>query len=478
MPEITPIRLSDLTSLIQDTLQQRFDRESFWILADVSDHKFYETRKHHYFNLVEKDNVSGELVARVAATAWGDGSRNIDVFQQETGQRFTNGIHVLARVKVSFHSSYGLSLRVLEVDSRFTLGELEKKKQETIKRLLDECPEFIKMVGDHIVTRNKGHQLPLVIQRVAVVSSRQSAGFQDFMHTLHTNSFGYLFKVDEYHAKVQGEANARILVDQLVNVYQSGKNYDVVVIIRGGGAETDFLIFNDYYLNKAIAKFPIPIITGIGHQKDQSIADLMAHTETKTPTKAGEFIVAHNRRFEDQIIEVQKNVIIKAQQIFSSQQRGLTQLNSLVVNKTRDYLSRFNNEMVRLNRIITQNSRQTVHERKNELVSLSSQIVTRPRIVVGNKMHELEQIVSNIATFRNQYLKNQKGYLQHYVSLIRMASPEKTLERGFALVKKGDRIITDPNDVDKGEDITIILQKTEIISTVKEKKQHDGTNQL
>lgn len=478
MPDISPIRLSDLTSLIQDTLQQRFERESFWVLADVSDHKFYDARKHHYFNLVEKDNVSGEMVARVAATAWGDGSRNIEVFEQQTGQKFTTGIHVLARVKVGFHSTYGLSLRLLDVDYRFTLGELERKKQETIKRLLNECPEFVKLVGDQIITRNKGHELPIVIQRIAVVSSRQSAGFQDFMHTLRTNTFGYMFIVDEFHAKVQGEANARILVEQLVNVFQAGKAYDVVVIIRGGGAETDFLIFNDFYLNKAIARFPIPIITGIGHQKDQTIADLMAHTETKTPTKAAEYIVAHNRYFEDQLLSLQKNVIIKAQQIFTARQRVLSQLNSLMVNKTRDYLSHYNNEMVRINRIITQNSRQMIHERKNEMVSLSSRIIARPQIIVANRIHALEQIVSNIITFRNQYLKNQRGYLQHYVSLIQMASPEKTLKRGFALVKKGARIITDPEEIGIGEDISITLKETEIRSTVTGKKTNNGSNIL
>jgi exodeoxyribonuclease VII large subunit len=295
------------------------------------------------------------------------------------------------------------------------------------------------------------------------------------MHTLRNNSFGYLFSVDEYNARVQGEMNAKVLVDELVKVYQSGRKYDVVVIIRGGGAETDFLIFNDFFVSRAIAKFPIPIITGIGHQKDQTISDLMAHTETKTPTKAAELIVAHNKKFEDSILTLQKNVVIKAQQIFSQRQRILTQLNSIVVNKSRDYLARYIKEMVQINRVVTQTSKQIIHERRNEMVSLSSRVVAKPRVIVANKLHELDQLRSNISTFRNQFLKNQHGYLGHFVSMIRMASPEQTLKRGFALVKKGDNIITDPEQITLGDEITIVLKQTDILTIVKDKKQNDGS---
>jgi exodeoxyribonuclease VII large subunit len=274
---------------------------------------------------------------------------------------------------------------------------------------------------------------------------------------------------------VQGEMNAKVLVDELIKVHQSGKKYDVVVIIRGGGAETDFLIFNDFNVSRAVAKFPVPIITGIGHQKDQTIADMMAHTETKTPTKAAEYIIAHNKQFEDSLVALQKNVVIKAQQIFSQRQRILTQLNSIVVNKSRDYLARYLQEMVQINRIVTQNSRQILHERRNEMVSLSSRVVVKPRVIVANKLHELDQLRSNISTFRNQFLKNQHGYLGHFVSMIRMASPEQTMKRGFALVKKGEHIITDPDQIKKGDVITVTLKHTDIISTVTEKRQSDGS---
>jgi len=334
------------------------------------------------------------------------------------------------------------------------------------------------MEGERIVTRNKGHMLNPVIQRIAVVSSKQSAGYEDFVHTLSNNGFGYSFFVDPFFASVQGEANAEEIYNRLLDVFHSKKQYDAVVIIRGGGSEMDFLIFNQYNLGKIVAKFPIPIITGIGHQKNETIVDLMAHTSTKTPTKTAEFIIAHNRYFEDSLLMLQKNIIIKSQQSFSRQQQLLTQAKSIVVNRSRDYLAHYLQEMVAINRIVTQTSTAILHAHRNEMVSLSGRVIALPRIVVSKKKHELEQLVGNISTFRNQFLKNQTGFLNHYVSMIRLASPQQTLNRGFAIVKIKDRIVTDPKVIEKGEEITVVLKQTEITSTVTGKKQTNGSADL
>lgn len=474
MPQEAPMKLSELTGMIRDTLNNKFARESYWVLADISDHKFNPQKKFHYFEMVEKGD-SGNMVTRIQASAWGEGGKSVEVFEKETGQKFTTGIHVLARVRVEYHILYGLKLTLLELDTRFTLGELEKKKQETIKRLLAECPDYIRMVGDRIVTRNQGHALKLVLQRIAVVGSKQSAGYQDFVHTLRSNPYGYLFTIDAYHTQVQGEANAGEVLKQLISVFHSGKPYDAVVIIRGGGAETDFLIFNDFNLSRAVAKFPIPIITGIGHLKDQSIADLMAHTETKTPTKSAEFIITHNKHFEDKVLELQNNVLIRAQQMFSTRQRMLTSLNSIVVNKSRDYLQRYMQEMIKLNRVVTQTSMQIIHARHNEMVSLSGRVISPAKVMMGRRSHELQQMISNLGTFRAMFLKRQQGFLDHHKIMIRMASPEQTLQRGFAIVKMKDRIVANADKISKGDEIVVVMHKTEITSIVKAKKETDGS---
>lgn len=402
------------------------------MIADVTSHTFRADKNYHNLDLVEKDPVSNTIIAKMQAKAWGKGSASISNFQNTTGQRFTNNINVLVNVSVNFHPVFGLQLNINDIDSNFTLGRLEQQRQATLARLVRENPEFIQKTGDDYHTKNKTLPLNRVIQYIAVVSSQTSAGWQDFHHTLENNPFDYRFTIDDYFTVVQGENNAQQFLSRLVDVFTSTKPYDAVVIIRGGGAQTDFLIFDDYSIGKAIAKFPIPVITGIGHQKNETIADLMTHTPTKTPTKAAEFIINHNRVFEDAIRRFQQSIVIRSQQRFASDLRSLAQVNNIIVNKSRTILA----------------------DHKTSL-------------------HTTE---SSILIHSNNYLKNQKNYLANFVSMIKIASPENTLKRGFALIKTNNKITSDPNDLAIGKDIEIILSNQSVAATVTSKKEYDGND--
>jgi exodeoxyribonuclease VII large subunit len=413
-------------------LNNTFNRTSYWVIADVTSHTFRADKNYHNLDLVEKDPVSNTIIAKMQAKAWGKGSASISNFQNTTGQRFTNNINVLVNVSVNFHPVFGLQLNINDIDSNFTLGRLEQQRQATLARLVRENPEFIQKTGDDYNTKNKTLPLNRVIQYIAVVSSQTSAGWQDFHHTLENNPFNYHFTIDDYFTVVQGENNAQQFLSRLVDVFTSAKPYDAVVIIRGGGAQTDFLIFDDYNIGKAIAKFPIPVITGIGHQKNETIADLMTHTPTKTPTKAAEFIINHNRVFEDAIRRFQQSIVIKSQQRFASGLRSLAQVNNIIVNKSRTILA----------------------DHKTSL-------------------HTTE---SSIFIHSNNYLKNQKNYLANFVSMIKIASPENTLKRGFALIKTNNKITSDPNDLAIGKDVEIILSNQSVTATVTSKKEYDGND--
>ena len=235
------------------------------------------------------------ILAKFSGSAWGTGSQKIAEFEKATGQRFTGGLNVLVKVTVKYQAAYGLQLTLQDIGINFTLGALEQQRQATLLRLVKDNAEHIRIEDGRLKTSNQSLVLNRVIQRIAVISSSTSAGFQDFQHTLENNGWGFSFTVDPYFALIQGDHNAAGLVDKIIEVYRSGVSSDALVIIRGGGAQTDFLIFDHYAIARAIARFPIPVITGIGHQKNETIADLVAHTATKTPTKAAEFIIAHNR---------------------------------------------------------------------------------------------------------------------------------------------------------------------------------------
>lgn len=444
------------------------------MVAEVTNYSFQSGKGHHYFDLVEKAGSGTQIIAKMQAAAWMQGHERILEFQKVTGQQFRNDIQVMMKVSVNYHASYGLKLTLLDVDSNFTIGALELQKQQTLLKLVTDHPDFITRVGDQYITANKKRPLPAVIQRVAVVSSSSSAGLQDFTHTLESNSFGYKVTVDPYYTVVQGEVRAELIYNKLLDVFRSGIAYDVVVIIRGGGAQTDFLIFDQYPLAKIVAKFPIPIITGIGHQINHTIVDMMAHTATKTPTKTAEWIIAHNRAFEDRVLEVQKNILIKSQQLFSKHSNALATIKASVSNKTHSLLADHRSFLVKVHQLVVNKSGEILFEKNRELVQLSSVMSTKPRILVSTYKNDLVNIIANIKVFNSQFLKNQQAYLNHHRTVAKMMAPDNILKKGFAIVKVNDQITSDPDLIEEGQDISIILKDVEITSTVKQKTDYDG----
>lgn len=442
------IKLSELTARIQRHIEDSFGGNAFWVVADVTNHTFKASNNYHYFELVEKEALSSRIVAKISGRAWGAGALRIANFEQSTGQRFSNNVHVLVLVMVQYTPTFGLQLNLLDIDTSFTLGQFEKMRLATLELLLSRNPEFIQRIGDQYLTRNKSLVLRPVIQHLAVLSSDTSAGYQDFRHTLEHNPWNYKFKIDDYFTEVQGEANAKNLVSKLVNIFESGRPYDAVILIRGGGAQTDFLIFDNYDLSRAIAKFPIPIITGIGHQKNETICDLMANTALKTPTKVAEFILANNRLFEERLIQAQKRVIIKAQQTFQLQQRKLAAAKSYFVS---DVLS-------------------LLQHLQNGLSRVSGVMFAVPGMLLQNKERSLQQLQKELAAHTEDLVQNQRSKLMLYETMVRLMDPAQILKKGFAMIKINGRIATNKDELQVGSEITITRASEEVnavISSIK-----------
>lgn len=446
------IRLSALTKQIQQVIDGAFGQQTFWIIADITNHTFKSQSNYHYFELVEKDQSSSKIVARIAGRAWGNACVNISNFERVTGQQFKNDINVLIQVSVQYSTAFGLQLNLIDIDTNFTLGLFEQQRKDTIARLLAENPGFIQLSGTQFITRNNQLVLNQVIQRIAVISSATSAGYQDFRHTLDHNAFGYRFEVDDYFSMVQGESNARQFLSKLIEVFESDRKYDALFIIRGGGSQTDFLIFDNYELSRAIAKFPIPVITGIGHQKNETIADLMAHTATKTPTKAAELIIAHNRAFEESLIGIQKMLLIKTYQLINHHKDRLVHLNQVTIHTTRNLL----------------------HEHHRNILQLSGLILTNPRIIISNKRKDLSNLVGNIQAYSRMYFTNKRGYIGHFQSVVRLMSPQNILNKGFAILKVNGKIIGDTTEIESGTLLTVTTANAEIKTIVESKKEIDG----
>ena len=271
--------LSELCGYIQEVLENGLP-ERYWVRAEIGS---MSVRGHCYMELVEKGE-NEVLAAKVRATCWNNVYSLLSAyFAQETGQNLHVGMQVLMEVSVAFHAVYGLSLNVWNIDPTYTLGDLAKQRQETIRRLIE----------DGVMELQQTLVVSTLPRRVAVVSSVDAAGYEDFCNQLMRNRFGFTFFTKLYPAVMQGDTAARSIISALSAIALDAEEWDVVVIIRGGGASTDLGCFDDYILASHCAQFPLPIIAGIGHTRDVSVVDMVVNASVKTPTAAAEWLIEH-----------------------------------------------------------------------------------------------------------------------------------------------------------------------------------------
>lgn len=345
-----PINLSQLLYKIDETLQSQFGYQTFWIKAEITDVKKYESKRWCFLKLIEKKDE--QILAEMKATAWSQGYVFIEQFERLTQRPFTNGLQIVCKVKVKYSIKYGLSFDVLEIDNSFALGQIELQKQATLKRLVDESNGQIIKEEEQYFTPNKRLKLPIVIQKIALITAHNSDGQRDFKNELLNNNYGYAFQVDEYLCQIQGDNAHENIIKQFEQIFASNIQYDCVAMVRGGGSETDFKPFEQYELAKLVAFYHIPVFTGIGHDRNTSIVDLMAR-QLKTPTKVAAHIVDHNFMFENNLLyqfnQIEQNIALKidrAKQNLINLKRLLQSLDPENVLKKGYALVKLNNKIV------------------------------------------------------------------------------------------------------------------------------------
>lgn len=300
--------LSELCDCIDDALTTELN-STYWVRAEIAS---LSVRGHCYMEVVEKAN-NHSIAAKMRATCW-QHTYNLlaPYFEAETGQALSVGMQVLLEVEVSFHAVYGMSLNIVGIDPRFTIGDLAKQRQATIQQLKN----------DGVMDMQRYLPLPSLLKRIAVISSNDAAGYGDFCHQLKNNNNGLHFYVQLFPALMQGEQSPASIIQSLQQIADDMNSWDLVVIVRGGGATTDLRNFDNYELASHCAQFPLPIIAGIGHTRDISIVDMVVHTSVKTPTAAAEWIVGRMVVQAERINELNerlKNAV--KQSIFRQQQR-------------------------------------------------------------------------------------------------------------------------------------------------------------
>lgn len=448
------LSLFELNSMVRAMLQHTMG-DCYWVAAEVSEIRT-ASNGHCYLEFVQKDANSGSLVAKARANIWrSDYVRISSSFERATGQRLTSGIKVMAFVSVKFHELYGFSLNVLDIDPTYTLGDLAQRRQQIIKQLEE----------DGVLELNKELPLPRVIRNVAVISSPTAAGYGDFCNQMEQS--GFQFHIQLFAATMQGDHVEQSVIAALDDIAHHAEQWDVVVIIRGGGATTDLNGFDSYLLAANVAQFPLPVLTGIGHERDDTIVDLVAHTRLKTPTAVAAFLI-DTRGNETLMLQALQERLIKA--VEARLQLELSRLDVLTQRRTYSI------------------SRQVDMQRQH-FNALSHRFEMASSRYVSKQREKVLRLASRMDVLTQMHIQRQQAQLQHYPQRLQqaverwfmqanhrheilerslhLAGPDRILAMGFSITTANGKAVRNANELKAGDELVTRFSKGSVHSIVK-----------
>lgn len=409
--------LLEVNNSIKRTIAERYS-SSFWVMAEMNKLNYYSHSGHCYPELVEKKD--SKTMALMNGLLWRNDYERINTkFQHILKEPLKNGIKILFLASVNYDPVYGVSLWIKDIDPSFSLGELEKEKQESMMRLH----------AEGIFDLNKTLPIAQLPQRIAIISVETSKGYSDFLKVLDTNPFGYRFFHMLFPALLQGERSVPSIIRQLELIKKVLHHFDLVAIIRGGGGDVGLSSYNNYDLAAAIATFPIPVITGIGHSTNETVSEIVSYKNAITPTELGDWLLQIFHNFSVPVQNAEKTVINEAQQILFREERSLSQL-------------------LRLFRSVSANTTKPLRQ-------------------------ELNNLQNALGHFSKNILQKNKTEISHMERQIALANPENLLKRGFSITKVNGKIIQSVNGLEENTEIVTQLVDGEIISTIQNIKQHE-----
>lgn len=405
------ITLLELNGRVRSTLQFEMP-DAYWVQAEISSIS-PSGQGHCYLELVQKDATGRNFLAKAKANIWrGTWLKLKPYFEAQTGETLKVGMKVLLQVTVTFHEVYGYSLVVQDIDPTYTMGDMARRRKEILEQL----------EKDGVIGLNRELEIPALPQRIAVISSATAAGWGDFRNQLDGNIYGFRFYVKLFPAAMQGDDVERSVISALNAVAMRREDFDVVIIIRGGGAVSELSCFDSYNLAFNIANFPLPVITGIGHERDDTVADVVAHTKVKTPTAAAEFII--NRVFDT-----------------ASELENLTRRMSDAITE------KMNAEKVRIERM------------SQKLPSLFAVLKTRQEQVLETMWIKTVNGVCNMLTA-------QAHKLEIVEKSLAAADPQVILKRGYSLTRLNGRAVRCASDLKKGDRLTTVFADGSVESEI------------
>lgn len=429
--KMNALTLYELNALVRETLELSMPNE-YWVQAELAEVR--ERSGHCYMELVQMSPAK-QLVAKASARCWRNTWQLLRPhFERLTGQSLHAGMNVMLQVYPQFHEAYGFSWIVSDINPEFTMGDMARKRQEIISQLKEEG----------VFELQKELTIPLFAQRIAVISSETAAGYGDFCNQLTDNAYGFQFHAELFPAVMQGEQVEPSVIAALDCINERISDFDVVVIIRGGGATTDLSGFDTLLLAENVANFPLPIITGIGHDRDESVLDMISHTRVKTPTAAAAFLIDHLAQLYERIEDSRSALVNYVKRRMEMEQMRLQRLSSTLPVLFSLVKTRGNARLERLQTNLLAAMQQRIRDSRNSLSMLNSQF----------------------SILNSQLIMRHRHRLQLIEEKVKNLDPALMLKRGYSITMKDGKVVRDANQLKAGDEIETRLEKGTVKSIV------------
>jgi exodeoxyribonuclease VII large subunit len=453
------LSLTELQLIIRDSLYMSFP-DTYWVIAEISEIKENSTG-HCYLELIEKHPDEKNVRSRVKAIIWSNRYRFLKaLFNNSTGENLREGLKILVKTKIEYHELYGLSLIISDIDPAFTIGDMALKRQLTIKKLEQEG----------VFSMNKELVFPVVPQKIAVISSKNAAGYSDFLNQLKGNSFGYVFTTVLFETVLQGTETERSVIRSFDKIADYSRLFDLVVIIRGGGSQSDLSWFDSYNIAYHVTQFPLPVVTGIGHDKDVSITDMVANISLKTPTAVADFlintvVVAENHIYElsSEIVNASHLIIEKNRNRIESSGNRLLPLARVLLSEVKDKLSTRIIEISNIGKELIFRAGMTAANLGSKVFAAANTYSSGKRMVLEGNTRSLISCILNLIS--TNYIK-----IKGFENTLQILNPDNVLQRGYSISSINGRILKNSDQIKNNDIIDTRLYKGTFISRVVEKR--------
>jgi exodeoxyribonuclease VII large subunit len=450
----TIFSLLEVTNSIKKTLAERY-KASYWITAEMNKLNYYSQSGHCFPELVEKRD--GKIIAQIKSTLWAADYVNINRnFLDTLNEPLKDGIKILFLAKIAFDPSFGLSLQIIDIDPQYTLGDLEKEKRETVKKL--------QLEG--VFDQNKKIPLPLLPQRIAIISVASSKGYGDFIDVIDTNAWGYHFFHFLFPAMLQGDKAVDSIIGQLDRIRRVAGHFDVVVLIRGGGGDVGLSCYNNYRLAREIALFPIPVLTGIGHVTNETVCEMISHTNAITPSKLAEFLIQNFHNFAVPVQKAKELVVAQSRRLLNDAKTLLQSEIKLFRFLTENILNSHQHTIKNARYALEQHARFILKNNTDRLHPFIEKTVIASTFQLNQFRLALTQYQDKAVVQSTLQLKGSLLAMEQLEKTIHHLDPATILKRGFSITYFNGKAIKDVAQLAEGEKIQTVLYDGTIDSTI------------